>query len=146
MDQPAWLSKAWQEFGQAERRGAASNPRIVRLYKDVGYAKIDHDDVAWCAAFLGACLERSGINSSRSLMARSYAEWGTRLATARTGAIAVLKRTSNPALGHVGFVVGETDSTLLLLGGNQGDAVCVSEFPKSRLLSLHRRSAGHRVR
>jgi uncharacterized protein (TIGR02594 family) len=136
MDQPAWLDEAWREFGQAERKGAASNPRIVKLYKDAGHGKVDHDGVAWCAAFLGACLERAGQRGTRSLMARSYMQWGQALDAPRTGAVAVLDRTSNPALGHVGFIVGETDTALLLLGGNQGDAVSVAQFPKSRLLAV----------
>lgn len=43
---------------------------------------------------------------------------------------------AGPAAGHVGFLVGETDGDVLLLGGNQSDAVTVAAFPKSRLLGL----------
>ncbi|HWK38875.1 MAG TPA: TIGR02594 family protein, partial [Hyphomicrobium sp.] len=89
-----------------------------------------------CAAFAGACLERAGFASTRSLMARSYLRWGEEIEGGRFGAIAVLSRGSDPAAGHVGFLLGETASHLMLLGGNQGDAVSVAAYPKTRLIGL----------
>lgn len=135
MQQPDWLLWAWREIGVREVAGSHDNARIIDMFKDVGHASIDNDEVAWCAALLGACLERSGRLSTRSLMARSYLQWGRQLDTARLGAIAVLSRGSNPALGHVGFIVGEADAHVFLLGGNQADAVSVAPFEKSRVLS-----------
>jgi uncharacterized protein (TIGR02594 family) len=136
MDDARWLKEAWREFGQAERAGAADNPRILALFREVGHADVAHDEVAWCAAFCGACLERAGLRSTRSLMARSYLGWGAALDAPRAGAVAVFSRGSNPAEGHVGFWLGETDDSVVLLGGNQGNAVSVARYPKSRLLGL----------
>lgn len=135
-DQPPWLARAWAEFGQKEWRGNADNPRIIDLFRDVGHADGARDEVPWCAAFLGACLERAGHAGTRSLRARSYLTWGQSIAEPRLGAVAVLSRGSDPALGHVGFLVGETPEALLLLGGNQGDAVTVEPFNRVRLLAL----------
>lgn len=135
MFQPDWLLWAWREFGVREVRGGGDNPRIVEMFKAVGHAAIHNDEVAWCAAFLGACLERSGRPSTRSLMARSYLKWGEAIETPRLGAIAVLSRGSDLALGHVGFIVGEADEEILLLGGNQADGVNVTAYPKDRLLA-----------
>lgn len=136
MHEARWLKEAWREFGQAERPGRRANPRIVAMYRDAGHPNVTRDEVAWCAAFVGACLKRAGHASTRSLMARSYLKWGEALAAPRVGAIAVLSRGRNPALGHVGFWLGETDRDVMLLGGNQGDAVSVARHPKSRLLGL----------
>lgn len=136
MQQPDWLEKAWRELGVREVAGAGDNKRIVAMFAEVGHAAIRDDEVAWCAAFLGACLERAGHKSTRSLMARSYLSWGRKLNAARQGGIAVLSRGSDPALGHVGFVVGENDDEIFLLGGNQSNAVTVAAFPKSRVLSF----------
>jgi uncharacterized protein (TIGR02594 family) len=136
MDQPRWLELAWADLGVAEGPGGANNPRVVRYYADAGHPEAREDEVAWCAAFVGACLERAGIGSTRSLMARSYLAWGQALAEPRTGAIAVLSRGSDPSLGHVGFLVGLTASDIVLLAGNQGDAVSVQTFPRSRLVGL----------
>ena len=129
---PDWLERAWREFDVSEIRGSRHNPRILEMFKDVGHPGIVRDEVAWCAAFLGACLERTGRRSTRSLMARSYVNWGEGLEIPRIGAIAVLSRGRDPALGHVGFVVGETEDHLFLLGGNQSQRVSVDAFAKSR--------------
>ncbi len=107
-----------------------------RPFRDVGQPASLHDEVAWCAAFVGACLERAGLASTRSLMARSYSRWGAPLDAGRCGAVAVLSRGGDPSAGHVGFLVGETASHVVLLGGNQGDAVSVAAFPKARLVGL----------
>jgi lysozyme family protein len=62
--------------------------------------------------------------------------WGTPIANGRYGAIAVLSRGADPAAGHVGFLLGETDTEIALLGGNQSDAVTVVTYPKARLLGF----------
>ena len=136
MEQPAWLDHAWQEAGVRETPGPASNDRIVRLFREVGHSKITSDETPWCAAFVGACLERAKLRSTRSLLARSYLNWGNPLRTARLGAVAVLSRGRDPGQGHVGFVVGGSDGRLFLLGGNQQNAVTVQSFETSRLLGL----------
>lgn len=64
--------------------------------------------------------------------ARAWAEWGVACEPA-LGAVAVFER---GARGHVGFVVGvDHMSRLLILGGNQGDAVSIVPFPRYRLLA-----------
>ncbi len=136
MQQPAWLERAWAELGTTEGPGNQDNPRVVAYYRDAGHPGVEHDAVAWCAAFVGAVLARSGQQSTRSLMARSYLQFGEPVENFRLGAVAVLTRGNDPALGHVGFLVGESGETVYLLGGNQSDAVTVSAFERSRLLAL----------
>jgi len=136
MQQPEWLAAAWAELGQREIAGNADNARIRAFFRDVGQPASLHDEVAWCAAFVGACLERAGLASTRSLMARSYLRWGDAVSAPRFGAVAVLSRGSDPSAGHVGFLIGETASHLVLLGGNQADAVSVAAYPRARLLGL----------
>lgn len=136
-DQPAWLAQAWLEYGQRELSGTTKhNSRILAFFRELGYENIEQDEVAWCAAFAGASLERAGVESTRSLLARSYEAWGEPLARERIGAVAVMSRGSDPALGHVGFLVGWTAEKLWLLGGNQGNRVSVEAFPRSRLVAL----------
>ncbi|HML43449.1 MAG TPA: TIGR02594 family protein [Hyphomicrobium zavarzinii] len=136
MEEARWLEEAWREFGQSERAGTKENARILAFFRDAGHPDIARDEIAWCAAFCGACLERVGIRSTRSLLARSYLKWGAALEKPRTGAIAVFSRGSNASEGHVGFWLGETEDAVVLLGGNQGNAVSVTRYPKSRLLAV----------
>ena len=133
MQQPPWMAVAWAELGQSEVNGAAANPRVVDYFRQVGHGAVTDDETAWCAAFVGACLERAGFSSTRSLMARSYLDWGDR-AEPVTGSIAILSRGGSSSLGHVGFLVGMTDTAVYLLGGNQSNAVTVQRFDRSRLL------------
>lgn len=131
---PDWMALAWNELGQHERAGPAANPRIAELYRAAGHPEIKGDEVAWCAAFAGACLERAGHRCSRSLMARSYLAWGVALDQPSYGCITVFSRGDNPSAGHVGFWLAESPEKVLLIGGNQGDAVSVAQFDRSAVL------------
>lgn len=135
MEQPSWLAAAWAELGVTETQGNADNPRVLAYYGEAGHGEIGHDEVPWCAAFAGAMLKRGGVAGTGSLMARSYLGWGETVSEPRPGAIAVLERGSDPAAGHVGFYVGETAGQIILLGGNQSDAVSVAAFDAKRLIA-----------
>jgi hypothetical protein len=52
-----------------------SNPRVDAYFDDVGFPAM-RDDTAWCAAFVGAMLKRSGYPHTGKLTARSYIDWG----------------------------------------------------------------------
>lgn len=136
MPQSPWMSPAWADLGLHEIPGAATNARIADYFRLAGHAQITSDETAWCAAFVGACLETSGITSSRSLRARSYLDWGVPAATPTLGAITVLSRGDDLTLGHVGFLVGETEQHVVLLGGNQSDAVTVARFDRRGVLGF----------
>ncbi|MEO1205727.1 MAG: TIGR02594 family protein [Pseudomonadota bacterium] len=134
MNETKWLAEGWRELGQREIRGTRHNSRISAFIREVGHPKHDQDETPWCAAFVGAFLERAGLPSTRSLMARSYLKWGRPVNSDVMGAVAVLTRGSNPAHGHVGFLVGADEERIWLLGGNQSNSVSVSSFPRKRLI------------
>lgn len=143
MSQPPWMAYAWAGLGQRESSGAATNPRIADYFRRVGQPSTTSDETAWCAAYVGAALEASGVASTRSLLARSYLNWGAAVDAPSSGAIAVLSRTDNPAQGHVGFLIGETASHVILLGGNQSNAVTVAAFDRSRVLGFRMPKSAH---
>ncbi|MEQ1615453.1 MAG: TIGR02594 family protein [Hyphomicrobiaceae bacterium] len=136
MPQPAWMEQAWAEIGQREVNGSTDNPRILDFYRAVGHPDATHDEIAWCAAFVGASLQRAGLLSSRSLMARSYLNWGETLTKGRLGAVAVFSRGSDPVAGHVAFYLDSDATRIFVLGGNQGDAVSVTAMARDQLLGL----------
>ena len=136
MAQPAWMDFAWAEIGQSEIAGAADNTQIMALYRELGHGDIAHDEVAWCAAFVGATLQRGGVASTQSLLARSYLGWGEPLARGSLGAVAVFSRNSDATSGHVAFYLDEDDARIYVLGGNQGDAVSVTAMARDRLLGI----------
>lgn len=134
MQQPTWLTAAWAEFGVREIPGAASEMRIAGYFRDSGHDDITRDETPWCAAFVGAVLKRTGFGNTGSLMARSYLRYGEALEVPVPGAIAVLSRGSDPNAGHCGLYLGTAAGKIILLGGNQGDAVSVDAFDAGRLL------------
>lgn len=136
-----WLEIAWADEGVAETPGRAASETVLGYFKEVGRSDVTSDEVSWCAAFVGACLARGGVPvslpSERALLARAYLDVGTPIDTPRNGAIAVFTRGDpNSWTGHVAFVVGWTETTLAILGGNQANRVCVQHFPRDRLLGL----------
>ncbi len=133
---PSWLLKALSYLNTTEQKGKMTNPEIAGFFKDVGHSTIEDDEVPWCAAFVGAILEREGYASTRSLLARSYLNWGTPLALPKNGAIAVFERGSDPKAGHVGFVMGQSGDYLYILGGNQANRVQLNTYSQQRLLGL----------
>jgi uncharacterized protein (TIGR02594 family) len=127
-------------IGTTEGPGPANNPTILEMYATIGQDWVEHDEVAWCAAFVGHCLERAGIRSTRKLTARSYLDWGVpvELADALPGDIGVIPRGRSSWQGHVFFIERIEGAWVFALGGNQGDAVSVQRYPVSKLLGIRR--------
>lgn len=127
-------------IGTTEGPGLEDNPTIMAMYASVGHEWVEHDSVAWCAAFVGHCLERAGIRSTRRLTARSYLDWGVpvEIADAQTGDIAVIPRGVSSWQGHVFFIDRIEGPWVWGLGGNQNDAVNVKRYPVSKLLGVRR--------
>ncbi len=126
-----WMDLAKTFIGMQEIVRSEHNPEIVQFWKDIKRGGIKNDETPWCAAYVGAMLERNGIRSSRFESAKSYLDWGVKLDKPVDGCVVVFTRSGG---GHVGFVVGQTKTgNLLVLGGNQGDAVNIKEFKRNRV-------------
>ncbi|WP_039055450.1 TIGR02594 family protein [Enterobacter sp. Bisph1] len=131
--EPKWLNEARKYLNEKEIKGPVHNPNIVQFWRDIKRSGIKDDETPWCAAFVGAMLERTGIRSTRFESARSYTHWGKQIAEPAYGCIVVLSRNGG---GHVGFAIGETpDGDLVLLGGNQSDAVNYRAFSRARVIA-----------
>jgi uncharacterized protein (TIGR02594 family) len=128
-------------LGTRELKGSADNPKIMEMYRTVGHDWVEHDEVAWCAAFVGHCLEKAGFASTRKLNARSYLTWGEKVAgleQAREGDVVIFTRGSSTTQGHIAFFLKATGSQIEVLGGNQSDGVTVARYARSRLLGIRR--------
>lgn len=126
-----WIAEASKHIGLTEIKGPKHHPEILQMWKDIKRGGIKDDETPWCAAFVGAMLERSGIRSSRYESAKSYLQWGRTLSEPVLGCVVVFTREGG---GHVGFLVGKDKAgNLLILGGNQSDQVNIRAFPVSRV-------------
>jgi len=123
--EPPWLAVARGELGQKEIVGRQNNSRIIE-YHAATSLKAKDDETAWCSSFANWCLKQAGFKGTNNALAASWLKWGV-AGTARPGAIAVVGTRSTC---HVGFLIEETATHYKLLGGNQGNQVKVSQYPK----------------
>ncbi len=133
-EEAPWLKLAVKEIGVKEIIGVKHNPKIIKYHQST-ILKATEDEISWCSAFVCWVIESYGMESTRSAAARSWLNWGEPTKYPYSGCIAVFSRGSEKWMGHVGFYIGETDSHVKVLGGNQGNSVSIREYPKSRLLS-----------
>jgi uncharacterized protein (TIGR02594 family) len=138
IDTAPWMRIAVCELGEREIVGAKHNPRVQEYLRTVRLGKNDED--AWCSAFVNWVMLHAGHTRSERANARSWLAVGEETVTPQYGDIAVLWRVSRKSwMGHVGFFLTRTnDGGVKLLGGNQGNAVSVMEYPAARVLGYRR--------
>lgn len=133
--------------GTKEVAGIKDNPLIVAMLKlDASWP--GGDAVPWCSAFANFVAWLLRLPRSKNLMARSWLGVGlpVQLSEAKPGFdVVILRQTlqdpdaSNRHFrGHVGFFAGLSGEKVLVLGGNQGDAVNVAQFDADLVLGVRR--------
>ena len=127
MMDPSWLLVATEELGQKEIMGVKHNQRILK-YHDATELNADSDETPWCSSFVNWCFKQVGIQGTRSALARSWLEWGMSIDNPTRGSVVVLRRGRNPWSGHVGFFIKEDEDRIWLLGGNQSNAVTITDY------------------
>lgn len=142
------FSVAQRFLGIKETAGASSSPLVLAMLR-LDSTWVEDDVTPWCSAFVNFVCFVLGAPRSRSLAARSWLLVGTSipLTDARPGSdVVILTRGAGKqpgadviaAPGHVGFYAGQDAANVYVLAGNQGDAVSVAPFPKSRILGIRR--------
>jgi len=136
MQDTAWIAQAKKYLGQFEIKGPHHNPHILKWWKDIG-APFADDETAWCGGFVGGVLSEVGIKPVKGgAAARAWLKMPVKLDRAAVGSVVIFWRGSKGgASGHVGFVVGQDQrGNLMVLGGNQGDAINIKPFGRDRVL------------
>jgi len=132
---PPWMAWAAKEVGFHE---TGENRDITRYTVP---AKCGSEGDPWCAIFVNAALESTGVAGSRSAMARSFEHHPgfVKLDGPAYGAITTMWRGSpSSGTGHCFFYVGHLDdSHVLALGGNQSDQVCRQAEPLNRMVGFY---------
>ena len=105
---------------------------IAPTYESAGYGKI----TAWCAAFVDWCLNQAGVPHLGYATAKSWLEFGTPVSYPVYGCVTIIKPSSSTGstTGHVAFFVEYQGNKVVLLGGNQGDAVSEVPFKENTVL------------
>jgi len=134
---PFWLDIAYKELGVKEIPGLEHNPRILEYFKTLPAKWSDiltSDEDAWCSAGMNAVMEWTGIPGTDDPTAQSWLKWGQTFNEPRYGCVVIIKRGTEAWQGHVGFVVDENESEILVLGGNQNNSWSEKWYPKALVL------------
>ncbi len=136
---PVYMNLAAKDIGKDETKYRKYfNDRI----KDKLGIDFDVKSDPWCALWVGIELEDAGVKSTKKANARSYLSWGIPVEEDnwQQGDIIIFWRGSrnDGVTGHVGFLVSWTDDTVTVLGGNQGDKVCLQTYGKSKIIGVRR--------
>jgi uncharacterized protein (TIGR02594 family) len=134
---PRHLLKAVELFGVTETVGSVNNPVIMGWAKELGLEKVyTADSIPWCGLFVSVVILRAGRQPvEQPLWALNWNKFGVQVTTPMLGDVLTFSRNGG---GHVGLYVGEDSTAYHVLGGNQGDKVCVSRIAKSRLSQARR--------
>jgi len=130
---------AFGQYGTKEIVGPLHNEEVVEYFEVAGHSWVKDDETAWCAAFVGYCLEKAGIASTRKLNARSYLDFGIPTTDPEPGDIVVFWRGSQSSWqGHVGFFIRAEGGNIWVLGGNQSNAVNITAYKANQLLGYRK--------
>lgn len=131
-----WINWFFYELATNVREipGLESSPDIIR-YHSYTSLKATSDEVPWCSSALCACFEEIGVGSTKSASARSWLKWGMPCSAFVLGAVAIFERGKpDSGSGHVAIAISEYGGFITCIGGNQGNAMSIENFPKSKLL------------
>jgi uncharacterized protein (TIGR02594 family) len=129
-----WITEAKTTLGRHEAR---DRNWLMDWLKRDGRSLGDPSKNPWCGDFVETCIRMAlpdepllGALGTNPYWARNWLLFGQAVQPV-TGAVLIFERGSG---GHVGFAVGQDDTHLYVLGGNQSDAVTIARIAKSRLL------------
>lgn len=126
-----WLIEARRHIGVKEVPGKANSPTIQKWLLGLKAWWTD-DATPWCGVFAGHCIKSAGLPLPKHwYRAKDWLNWGVPLTKPTEGCVVVFERKGG---GHVGFVVGkDARGNIMVLGGNQGDAVTIAPFDPARV-------------
>jgi uncharacterized protein (TIGR02594 family) len=139
------LIKLASQMGIKEGMGAANNPQVQEYLAYGGSTSNKakyQDSVPWCAGFVGWVLEKCGMGSTNSLMARSYEKWGVDVSQdPLPGDVVTFYRgDKSKGFGHVTFFLKRVGELNYCAGGNQSDMVNIASYSKNKMTSIRRSS------
>lgn len=137
---PPWLWLMRSHLGLSEVPGKEHNPWIVQAHALLGHENAT-DEMAWCSSCLAQCMMEAGQSIEAptpqgrvTTMARSWLLWGRPIPEPRVGCVVVFSRKGMPGSGHVGLFLAKREGKVEVIGGNQQNKICISDYPESTVL------------
>ena len=132
-----YLAKAESMIGLEARK---DRKILKEKLSEANGQTVDPVHIPWCAAWANMVLAESGMETTGSLMARSFLAWGKAVrGEPKIGDVVVMRRGRNKSAGHVGFFYAFVDingsKMVAVLGGNQGKEVRISYYPITKIIA-----------
>lgn len=123
-------------IGVSEVNGNDSNQAILEFGKRADITWYNNESIPWCAVFVNAMCDIVGLKETKSALAKSFLNWGIKVSINEaikdsTNVVGVFHRgDKNSGSGHVAILKEITSDKrfALMLGGNQGNKVCIQRF------------------
>lgn len=143
-------ASAFLNQGIREISGPTSHPQILAWLKRTEKLwptdlPVDDSRYAWCGVFVGNMVldDMAAGNTTRAQPPKyfqgaiKWATWGKTVTkkAAQRGDVVVLTRTGGH---HVAIVSSINDNGVKVIGGNQGDALSVVEYPWTKVVAVRR--------
>lgn len=131
----AWIAEGRKFIGLKEKSGKNDHPKLDAGWLSFGAEWLQGQ--AWCGLYVAHCLRASGrYVVPLWYRAKSWENENlTKLDKPAYGCIVTFTRAGG---GHVGFVVGvDRQGNIMVLGGNQSNAVSIVPFAPSRVTGYY---------
>lgn len=131
---PPWMAEMRRKSGLHEVR---DNSVLSDWLRSFGRYLGNPKDLPWCGDAVETCIAKTLPAEplpSNPFFAQAWAKFGRDVGSPIVGSIGVIRWTSSS--GHVGIVAGISGDRVNLLGGNQSNAINVSNFPRSKFIAF----------
>jgi len=127
------------EYGMKEVDGIGSNPEIIAMGKELGFDMADDSTTAWCSLAVNYFAKKCGYEYSGKLDARSWLKMPIIVLKPTIGDIVIFWREDPKSWkGHVGIFIAQDLNIIYCLGGNQGNQISISAYPRDQVLGFRK--------
>lgn len=130
---PPWMAELHRRMGLHEVTHKASLIDFLKIGKFLG----DPARLPWCGDAIESAVAKvlpSEALPSNPFWAQAWASFGIDVREPIVGAIGVIRWSAKA--GHVGVVAGVEAGKVILLGGNQSNAITLASFPRDRFIAF----------
>lgn len=131
-DMPPWMAELHRRMGLHEVRDKSKLIDFLKIGKFLG----NPSELPWCGDAVESPIAKTLPSEplpANPFWAQGWAKFGIEAPGPIVGAIGVIRWTETT--GHVGVVAGVERDRIVLLGGNQQNAITLASFPKDKFIA-----------
>lgn len=130
---PPWMAEMHRRMGLHEITHKAKLIEFLKIGKFLG----DPSKLPWCGDMVESCIAKvlpAEVLPANPFWAQAWTTFGINAQSPLVGSIGVIRWSASS--GHVGFVAGVEGSKIVLLGGNQSNAITLASFPREKFIAF----------